>query len=176
MWTRLLRFCTRLSACREMPELAASEMMAISWEGKRKSISANIQNGAGFGLEVAFCVCRSEVVTFSPVMKRSFSLTLTWSMVRPCSALVSYRMLPSGHRTTRPLRPVIYTHIHTLLAFNLCVITSHCDLSLTREQASRVSIKTLRTVLFLCNVWMSFYFNIFSFYFNLCFKFCVSMF
>lgn len=31
MWTRRLWFFTRLSACREIPELAASEMMATNW-------------------------------------------------------------------------------------------------------------------------------------------------
>ncbi|TNN41605.1 hypothetical protein EYF80_048220 [Liparis tanakae] len=32
MWTRRRWFFTRLSACREIPELAASEMMATNWE------------------------------------------------------------------------------------------------------------------------------------------------
>jgi len=32
MWTRRRWFFTRLSACREIPELAASEMMATNWK------------------------------------------------------------------------------------------------------------------------------------------------
>lgn len=35
MWTLLLWFFTRRSACREIPELAASEMMAMFWRGRR---------------------------------------------------------------------------------------------------------------------------------------------
>lgn len=36
IWTLRLWFLTRLSACREIPELAASEMMATNWKGKKK--------------------------------------------------------------------------------------------------------------------------------------------
>lgn len=56
-----------------------------------------------------FCQWQMFIFTFSPPMKRSFSFKLMWSMVRPCSARDSYRTLPSGRRTTRPLRPVICT-------------------------------------------------------------------
>lgn len=46
-------------------------------------------------------------LTFSPLMKRCFSLRFTWSMDRPCSALDSNTTVPSGLETTRPFLPVI---------------------------------------------------------------------
>lgn len=46
--------------------------------------------------------------TFSPLMKRSFSLRFTWSMERPCSARDSKATVPSGLDTTRPFLPVIW--------------------------------------------------------------------
>ena len=45
--------------------------------------------------------------TFSPLMKRSFSLRFTWSMERPCSARDSKATVPSDLDTTRPFLPVI---------------------------------------------------------------------
>lgn len=42
MWTLRLWFFTRLSACREIPELAASEMMATNWKGKRFGLLVEI--------------------------------------------------------------------------------------------------------------------------------------
>lgn len=50
----------------------------------------------------------SMVPTFSPLMKRSFSLRFTWSMERPCSARDSKATVPSGLDTTRPFLPVIW--------------------------------------------------------------------
>lgn len=46
--------------------------------------------------------------TFSPLIKRCFSLRFTWSMDRPCSALDSKTTDPSGLDTTRPFLPVIW--------------------------------------------------------------------
>lgn len=36
MWTRLRWFLTRLSACKEIPELAASEIIATSWKERER--------------------------------------------------------------------------------------------------------------------------------------------
>jgi hypothetical protein len=38
IWTLRHWFFTRLSACREMPELAASEMMATSWGEEERGV------------------------------------------------------------------------------------------------------------------------------------------
>lgn len=51
--------------------------------------------------------CPHPHPTFSPLMKRSFSLRFTWSMERPCSARDSKATVPSGLDTTRPFLPVI---------------------------------------------------------------------
>lgn len=52
------------------------------------------------------CVCPAAP-TFSPLMKRSFSLRFTCSMERPCSPRDSKATVPSGLDTTRPFLPVI---------------------------------------------------------------------
>lgn len=70
MWTRLLRFCTRLSACREMPELAASEMMAISWEGRERALVQAFRMALG--------VCSMSVGQRSSPSLRSWSALSLW--------------------------------------------------------------------------------------------------
>lgn len=123
MCTLLLLFCTRLSACREIPELAASEMIATSfvWNRERETGRESfiflsptsphfIRKSYRKWPKALWGPGASWIFTFSPSIKRSFSLMFTWSMVNPCSARDSYCTLPSGLRTTRPLRPVIYTY------------------------------------------------------------------
>lgn len=145
MCTLLLLFCTRLSAWREIPELAASEMIATNFvKEKRERIKlySRLFSPAStyFIRKLQESGCKAQRrSTFSPFIKRSFSLMFTWSMVNPCSARDSYCTLPSSLRTTRPLRPVIYTHNHYVRTYShrlQKVISLFCNHVLTSDTFS----------------------------------------
>mmetsp|Transcript_79161 Transcript_79161/g.191468 ORF Transcript_79161/g.191468 Transcript_79161/m.191468 type:complete len:316 (+) Transcript_79161:1317-2264(+) len=82
MCTRRRRFCTRRSACSEMPEEAASEMMATSFSPAMK---------ADFS-----CRLMRSIATSRPVAASVWPLLRLTYSVCPVSAL----------RNSRPLRPV----------------------------------------------------------------------